>query len=95
MLTRDRDRPNTYVDIVEFPSYEDAMKNSELPETAGDRGEDDEALRRARRPSGTSTWSREFERRRCASGRELAARRCAASSAGVACALSPLVFGIT
>lgn len=31
---RDRDRPNTYVQIVEFPSYEDAMSNSELPETA-------------------------------------------------------------
>ena len=31
---RDRDRPNTYVQIVEFPSYEDAMANSELPETA-------------------------------------------------------------
>jgi quinol monooxygenase YgiN len=33
-LTQDRDRPNTYVQIVEFPSYEDAMANSELPETA-------------------------------------------------------------
>ena len=32
--TRDRDRPNTYVQIVEFPSYEEAMTNSELPETA-------------------------------------------------------------
>ncbi|MFN8026546.1 MAG: hypothetical protein U0W40_09430 [Acidimicrobiia bacterium] len=31
--TRDRDRANTYVQIVEFPSYDDAMKNSELPET--------------------------------------------------------------
>jgi quinol monooxygenase YgiN len=31
---RDRDRPNTYVRIVEFPSYEAAMANSELPETA-------------------------------------------------------------
>jgi len=30
---RDRDRPNTYMIIVEFPSYEDAMKNNELPET--------------------------------------------------------------
>jgi len=30
---RDRNRPNTYVQIVEFPSYEDAMANSELPET--------------------------------------------------------------
>jgi quinol monooxygenase YgiN len=33
-LTQDRDRPDTYVQIVEFPSYEDAMANSELPETA-------------------------------------------------------------
>jgi hypothetical protein len=33
LQTRDRDRPNTYVQIVEFPSYEDAMANSELPET--------------------------------------------------------------
>jgi hypothetical protein len=32
--TRDRDRGNTYVQIVEFPSYEEAMANSELPETA-------------------------------------------------------------
>ena len=33
-LTADRDRPNTYVQIVEFPSYEEAMANSKLPETA-------------------------------------------------------------
>ena len=32
-FTRDRDQPNTYVQIVEFPSYEGAMANSELPET--------------------------------------------------------------
>lgn len=32
-LTADRDRPNTYVQIVEFPSYEDAMANSDMPET--------------------------------------------------------------
>jgi hypothetical protein len=31
---RDRDRANTYLQIVEFPSYEEAMANSELPETA-------------------------------------------------------------
>ena len=31
--TRDRDRDNTYVQIVEFPSYEEAMANSDLPET--------------------------------------------------------------
>ena len=33
-FTKDRDRPNTYVQIVEFPSYEDAMANSKLPQTA-------------------------------------------------------------
>jgi hypothetical protein len=33
-FTADRDRPDTYVQIVEFPSYEDAMANSDLPETA-------------------------------------------------------------
>ena len=33
MTTKDRDRPNTYVQVVEFPSYEQAMKNSEMPET--------------------------------------------------------------
>lgn len=32
-LCEDRDRPGTYVQMVEFPSYEEAMKNSELPET--------------------------------------------------------------
>lgn len=32
--TVDRDRPGTFVQIVEFPSYEAAMANSELPETA-------------------------------------------------------------
>lgn len=33
-LTRDRERPDTYVQIVEFASYDDAMANSQLPETA-------------------------------------------------------------
>jgi quinol monooxygenase YgiN len=33
-VTSDRDRPNAYVQIVEFPSYEEAMENSNLPETA-------------------------------------------------------------
>lgn len=33
-FTADRDRPNTYLNIVEFPSYEDAMKNSEHPATS-------------------------------------------------------------
>ena len=32
-LTADRDRPNTYVRIVEFPSYQEAMANSGLLET--------------------------------------------------------------
>ena len=32
--TRDRDQPDTYVQIVEFPSYEAAMANSNLPETS-------------------------------------------------------------
>ena len=31
--TQDHDRPNHFVDIVEFPSYEQAMVNSGLPET--------------------------------------------------------------
>jgi hypothetical protein len=31
--TKDREAANTYVQIVEFPSYEDAMANSNLPET--------------------------------------------------------------
>jgi hypothetical protein len=30
---RDRDQPDTYVQIVEFPSYDEAMRNSNLPET--------------------------------------------------------------
>lgn len=33
-LTVDRERPDTYVQIVEFPSYEEAMANSALPETS-------------------------------------------------------------
>lgn len=33
-LTEDRDRTNTYLQIVEFPSYASAMANSELPETS-------------------------------------------------------------
>lgn len=32
-LCEDRDRPGTYVQMVEFPSYEEAMKNSQMPET--------------------------------------------------------------
>lgn len=33
-LTADRDRPDTYVQIVEFPSYQEAMTNSGLLETS-------------------------------------------------------------
>ena len=31
---KDRDDSDRYVQIVEFPSYEEAMENSELPETS-------------------------------------------------------------
>jgi len=34
LLARDRERPDAYVQVVEFPSYEEAMANSALPETA-------------------------------------------------------------
>ncbi|MCU7826968.1 hypothetical protein [Kitasatospora sp. DSM 101779] len=34
LQTRDRDADNTYLNIVEFPSYEQAMENSRRPETA-------------------------------------------------------------
>ena len=34
MQTHDRDRANTYVQIVEFPSYEDAVASSVLSETS-------------------------------------------------------------
>jgi hypothetical protein len=32
-VTRDRDNPDRYFTIVEFPSYEEAMGNSARPET--------------------------------------------------------------
>lgn len=32
--TSDREKPNTYVDFIEFPSYEAAMKNNDMPETS-------------------------------------------------------------
>ncbi|HWC21038.1 MAG TPA: hypothetical protein VG502_01945 [Flexivirga sp.] len=32
--TKDRDTENTYLHVVEFPSYEEAMANSDLPETS-------------------------------------------------------------
>jgi hypothetical protein len=33
-ITADRDRPGTYLNIVEFDSYDLAMENSARPETA-------------------------------------------------------------
>ena len=33
LLTKDRERPDTFVQVVEFASYEEAMANSGLPET--------------------------------------------------------------
>lgn len=33
MHAQDKDKPSHYVDIVEFPSYQKAMENSQLPET--------------------------------------------------------------
>ncbi|MFI5620645.1 ester cyclase [Streptomyces sp. NPDC051567] len=33
LIGRDRDAGTHYVDLVEFPSYEEAMRNSRLPET--------------------------------------------------------------
>ena len=32
-VTQDRDRPGVYLSIVEFPSYEEAMANSDRPDT--------------------------------------------------------------
>ena len=34
LMMSDRDNPQTYVEIVEFPSYDEAMRNSNLPETS-------------------------------------------------------------
>jgi hypothetical protein len=34
LLAKDRERADTYVQVVEFPSYEEAMANSALPETS-------------------------------------------------------------
>jgi len=34
LTCRDRSNPDRYVVIVEFPSYEVAMQNSEMPETS-------------------------------------------------------------
>ncbi|MCC5576168.1 MULTISPECIES: hypothetical protein [Microtetraspora] len=34
VLARDHQRPEHYVSIVEFPSYEEAMRNNTLPATS-------------------------------------------------------------
>jgi hypothetical protein len=34
LLCQDRDRPNTYATIARFASYEEAMQNSESPDTS-------------------------------------------------------------
>ena len=34
VTTSDHDTPGTYIEIVEFPSYEEAMRNSEMPQTS-------------------------------------------------------------
>ena len=33
MLMHDRENARHYVEMVEFPSYEDAMRNNDMPET--------------------------------------------------------------
>ena len=50
--THDQDRPDTYILIVEFSTYDDAMANSALPETADFRAP---SYVTARRYSATST----------------------------------------
>jgi quinol monooxygenase YgiN len=32
-MTRDRDKPDTYLWLIEFPSHEAATQNAQLPET--------------------------------------------------------------
>jgi hypothetical protein len=34
LMTKDRDRADTYIQIVEFPSYEEAMDNSNRSDTS-------------------------------------------------------------
>ena len=47
VATADRDRPGTYLTIVEFDSYESAMENSSRPGNLGVRREDGRPLRRS------------------------------------------------
>ena len=46
IVTRDRNDPDRYLLVVFFDSYESAMENSNLPETAAVRREADGAARR-------------------------------------------------
>ena len=55
LVVEDRDRPGTYLVVVEFPSYEAAMKNSQLPETGDFAKRDGGARATGRRRSATST----------------------------------------
>jgi hypothetical protein len=34
MLLKDRDKPNHYLSLIEFDSYDEAMRNSDDPETS-------------------------------------------------------------
>ena len=34
MLLKDRDKPNHYLAVLEFESYDEAMRNSDAPETS-------------------------------------------------------------
>ncbi len=34
LVTKDRDRENTYVMVIRFPSYEEAMENSQREDTS-------------------------------------------------------------
>ena len=53
-VTHDQDRPDTYILIVEFPSYEDAMANSALPRPPTSPSASPNSVT-ARRYSATST----------------------------------------
>ena len=38
LVTQDRDRENTYVMVIRFPSYEEAMENSQREDTSAMAG---------------------------------------------------------
>jgi hypothetical protein len=56
VLTQDRDRANTYVQVVEFPSDEKAMANSDLPKTRGIVGRSAVGARTSQRTSAESRY---------------------------------------